>query len=123
MRARSGEGGAGRALQGPSTKGRRLVETAFRRKALGLAAFLIVAATILNSLFGERGILGLWKARQEYENLLREVEGLEAENDRLSAQIQALRHDPLVVERLARETLGMAREGEIVLTIRHPEAR
>jgi cell division protein FtsB len=123
MGARSGDGGAGRALAGPSTRGRRLVETAFRRKALGLAAFVIVAATVLNSFFGERGILGLWKAREEYESLLREVEHLEAENESLSAQIHALRHDPLVVERLARETLGMAREGEIVLTIRRPGPR
>jgi cell division protein FtsB len=120
MRARSVHDGAG---PKPSTKGGRLVETAFRRKALVLAAFLIVAATVLNSLFGERGIFGLWKAREEHDQLLREVEALESENDRLSEQIHALRKDPLVVERLARETLGMAREGEIVLTIRHPEPR
>ncbi len=120
MRARSADD---RAASKPSTKGGRRVETAFRRKALGLAAFLIVAASVLNSLFGERGILGLWKAREEHEKLLREVEALERENDSLSAQINALRSDPLVVERLARETLGMAREGEIVLTIRHPEPR
>jgi cell division protein FtsB len=120
MRARSRDD---RAAPEPSTKGAPLVDTAFRRKALGLAAFLIVAATVLNSLFGERGILGLWKAREEQEQLLGEVEALEAENDRLSAQIHALRSDPLVVERLARETLGMARDGEVVLTIRHPEPR
>jgi cell division protein FtsB len=101
----------------------RLVETAFRRKALALAAFLIAAATILNSLFGERGILGLRKAREEHARLLQEVETLEADNARLSAQIRALRSDPLVVERMAREILGMARPGEIVLTIRQPEAR
>lgn len=124
MSGRSGDGAAGRAgTPGPSSKGGRLVETAFRRKALALAAFLIVAATVLNSLFGERGILGLWKARDEYEKLQREVEALEAENDGLAAQIQALRHDPLVIERLARETLGMAREGEVVLKIRQSEPR
>jgi cell division protein FtsB len=115
MRAGSDDGAGPR----PSTKGGRVVESAFRRKALGLAAFLIIAATVLNSLFGERGILGLWKARGEYQKLLREVEALEEENDSLSTQIQALRSDPLVVERMARETLGMAREGEVVLTIRH----
>jgi len=120
MKARSDPDGAGPT---PSTKGGRVVETAFRRKALVLAAFLMVAATVLNSLFGERGIFGLLKAQKEHELLLLEVEALEAENDRLSAQIHALRSDPLVVERLARETLGMAREGEVVLTIRHPEPR
>jgi cell division protein FtsB len=115
MRARTGDDGAG---VKPSVHRGRLVEMAFRRKALVLAAFLIVAATVLNSLFGERGILGLWKAREDYARLLHEVRGLEAENDALSAQILALRSDPLVIERLARETLGMAREGELVLTVR-----
>jgi cell division protein FtsB len=120
MRPREGRDGAGFK---PSARGIRLVETAFRRKALALAAFLIAAATVLNSLFGERGILGLRKAQEEHAKLLREVSTLEADNARLSAQIRALRSDPLVVERLARETLGMVRPGEIVLTIRQPEPR
>jgi cell division protein FtsB len=103
------------AAKGAPARGGRVVETVFRRKALALAVFLIVAATMLNSLFGERGILGLWKAREEYSRLLSEVEALEEQNDALSAEIHALRTDPLVIERLARETLGMAREGELVL--------
>ena len=93
-------------------RGGRVVETVFRRKALVLAAFLIVAATMLNSLFGERGILGLWKAREEYSRLLSEVEALDEENDALSAQIHMLRTDPLVIERLARETLGSTGVGD-----------
>ncbi len=120
MKVRSDEDGAG---PKPSARGGGFVETAFRRKALGLAAFLIVAATLLNSLFGERGILGLWKAREEYERLLREVQELSSGNERLSAEIHALRSDPLVIERLARETLGMARQGEMVLTLRQPTPR
>ncbi|MGH9324952.1 MAG: FtsB family cell division protein [Vicinamibacteria bacterium] len=106
-----------------STRGRRLGETTFRRKAFVLAAFLILAATALNALFGDRGVLGLLKAREEHDTLLRQVQDLEAANERLSEEIRALRTDPLVVERLARETLGMAREGEIVLTVRQPRAR
>lgn len=104
----------------PTPKGRHLGETSFRRKALGLAAFLILAATALNALFGEAGILGLRKAQKEYEALLHEVETLRAENDSLSQEIRALRSDPLVIERMAREQLGMARPDEIVVTIRQP---
>jgi cell division protein FtsB len=83
--------------------------------------FLILAATALNALFGERGVLGLMRAREEHDSLVREVEALEAENARLASEIRALRTDPLVVERIAREVLGMARESEIVVTIRYPE--
>jgi len=48
----------------PSNKGRghqrveRLQESKVKKKALGLAAFLIVAASIVNAFFGERGLLG-----------------------------------------------------------------
>jgi cell division protein FtsB len=106
-----------------SRKGRRLGEASLKKKALGLAAFLIIAATALNALFGERGALGLMKAREEHDALLLEVEALEAENERLVREIRELRSDPLVVERLAREVLGMAREGEIVVTVRYPDGR
>lgn len=115
---------AGEARLGPtsrSRRGRRVVEAPFKKRALGLAAFLILAATALNALFGERGVLGLMRAREEHDALVREVEALEAENARLDAEIRALKTDPLLVERLAREVLGMARESEIVVTIRHPD--
>ena len=96
-------------------------ESKVKKKALGLAAFLIVALSILNAFFGDRGVLGLMKARNDYRALASEVEALEAENQRLAAEIHALRSDPLVIERRAREVLGMARPGEIALEIRHPE--
>jgi cell division protein FtsB len=113
----SGERGSAR----PTSRGRRPVETGFRRKALGLAAFLILAATALNAFFGESGILGLRKAQKEYEALLHEVEALRADNDSLAQQIRAFRTDPLVIERMAREMLGMAKPDEIVVTIRHSD--
>lgn len=110
-----------RASRRTSPKRHRLGESGFRRKALGLAAFVILAASALNALFGDAGILGLMKAQKEYEALLQEVETLRAENESLSRQIRALRTDPLVIERIARETLGMAKPGEIIVTVRHAE--
>jgi cell division protein FtsB len=103
-----------------TAKGRRL-DTGFRRKALALAAFVILAATALNALIGEAGILGLMKAQKEYDALLHDVETLRGENDTLSRQIRSLRSDPLVIETMAREMLGMAKSDEIVVTIRYPE--
>jgi len=106
-----------------SVRIRRLEESTVKKKALGLAAFLIVAASILNAFFGEHGVLGLMEARREHQALQREVEDLEVENQRLAREIQALRTDPLVVERLAREVLGMAKPGEISVVIRTAAAR
>ena len=112
-----GDDGTGR----DSARSRRLRESRVKKKVLGLAAFLIVALSILNAFFGDRGVLGLMEARNEYRALANEVEALQAENQRLAYEIHALRTDPLVIERRAREVLGMARPGEISLEIRTPD--
>ena len=104
-----------------SARSRRLRESTFKKKALGLAAFLIVALSILNALFGDRGVLGLLEARNTYRDLTKEVEALHANNQHLANEIHALRTDPFVIERRAREVLGMALPGEIALQIRIPD--
>ena len=48
-------------------------ETPLKRKAVTLALFLILAASALNALFGDRGLLVLLKVRQEIESLDREI--------------------------------------------------
>jgi cell division protein FtsB len=98
-------------------------ESSFRRKALAIAAFLILAASVLNALFGERGFFRLMRAREDYQALNQEVQALEQENQRLAEEIGSLRADPLVIERIAREVLGMARENEIAVSVRNPSER
>ena len=92
-----------------------------KRKALSLALFLIVAASMLNALFGDRGLLELLRARQEIESLDREIATLRAQNQGLLGEIRDLKTSPLAVERLARENLALVKPGEIVLLIREPE--
>jgi cell division protein FtsB len=105
-----------------SLKRERLHESTFRRKALGTAAFLILAASALNALLGERGVLGLTITQQKYASLAAQVSELEAENDRLSSEIRSLRSDPLVLEGIAREVFGMGLPGEISVSIRYTDA-
>ena len=92
-----------------------------KRKALSLALFLIVAASMLNALFGDRGLLELLRARQEIESLDREIATLRAQNQGLLGEIRDLKTSPLAVERLARENLALVKPGEIVLLIRETE--
>jgi cell division protein FtsB len=96
-------------------------DTPLKRKALSLALFLILAASTLNVLFGDRGLLELLKVRQEIESLDREIAMLRAQNQRLLQEIRSLKSSPLAVERLARENLGLVKPGEIVLLIREAE--
>ncbi len=98
-------------------------ETPLKRKAVSLALFLILAASALNALFGDRGLLVLLKVRQEIESLDREIAMLRAENQRILEEIHSLKTSPLAVERLARENLGLVKPGEVVLLIRETEDR
>jgi cell division protein FtsB len=101
-----------------SARSRRLRESRVKKKALGLAAFLIVALSILNAFFGDRGVFGLMAARSDHRALAGEVESLRAQNQQISNEIHALRTEPLLIERRAREILGMARPNEISIDIR-----
>ena len=99
----------------------RAAESSFKRKALSLAIFLILAASVLNALLGERGFLGLARARSAELDLEAEVLALREDNGRLGAEIEALRTEPEAIERRAREVLGMIRPGELVLIVQEPD--
>lgn len=98
-------------------------EGSFKRKALSLALFLILTSSALNALFGDRGLLEMLKARRELRNLEQEIAAIESENSGLLEEIRALKTSPLAVERLARERLGLARPGEVIVIVRDPHTR
>lgn len=75
----------------------------------------VLALLLLAGVFGDKGVLQLWRLRADVEALHRDVQALEAENERLSRAIAELRDDPSVLERIAREELGLVRPGERVL--------
>ena len=77
-----------------------------------VGALLILAVM---AVFGDNGVLALRRLRAEVDTLVRAVRTLEAENERLSRAISELQEDPAVIERIAREELGLVRPGERVL--------
>jgi cell division protein FtsB len=92
-----------------------------RGKAAKLALGLVFLALLINSLFGDRGVLHVLTQRRHAEDLAHDVAELRRENARLARDIEALRSDPRTVERLAREELGLAAPGETVFLIRQAE--
>jgi cell division protein FtsB len=72
---------------------------------------------VLFSLFaGDRGVSALLQARRDEQALSRQVSALRSENARLKQRAEALRKDASAIEAVARETLGLARADEIVVT-------
>jgi cell division protein FtsB len=89
--------------------------TATRLTRPGWIVLGVVLVLAVTAVFGDNGVLALRHLRQEVAALHREVAALEAENQRLSRAIAELQENPAVIERIAREELGLVRPGERVL--------
>jgi cell division protein FtsB len=72
-----------------------------------VASLVLLAAVPARTFFDQRGRIA---------ELERRAAELEAANDELRTELARL-HDPAELERLARECLGMAAPGEIVLVV------
>ena len=87
-----------------------------RLKGFALAA-LIVGGITYGALRDEDGVLHVFEQRSRLQELTRSVDDLRAQNLALRAQIRALREDPRAVEKIAREDLGLSKDGEIVFLL------
>ncbi len=72
---------------------------------------------LLLGLAGARSWQDLDRARGREAELAAEVEATEERIEALERRIRRLREDPLLLERLAREELGLVREGEVVIVL------
>lgn len=79
--------------------------------------YLLVSALVLLLfflVFGEWGLLHYWRLSRERANLERRNVALQRDNELLREQIYRLRHDNSYLEKVAREHLGLAKDGEVV---------
>ena len=84
---------------------------------------LIVAACLLGVFFWYLPVFELnERMRQQIMTLENEVKAEEQKQARLQTAIRNLRDDPKTVERLAREKLGFAKPGEMVILFEKPTA-
>lgn len=90
-----------------------------RRQRVGRWLTLGVGVPLLAVLagalaFGERGLWRVAGMADHQRQLKRDIAAIEAENAALRSDISHLKSDPLTIESIARERLGMGREGETV---------
>jgi cell division protein FtsB len=78
----------------------------------------IGAAILVAGLVGDRGLLGVWRARRQSHELARQINQLREENKALRETARSLREDPATIEDLARRELGLIRPGEKLFIIR-----
>lgn len=87
----------------------RRVVTAAQYIGLGACALLLAAL-----FFGEMGLLRYLGMRDHAQQLELEIMDLERTGRALRAEIDRLERDPVKIEQLARERLGLVRRGETV---------
>ena len=92
-------------------------ETHRKTRSALLALFALVIALVLVLFWGNYNAVTLWQLRQQNKELSRKIEDLKVENQFLSDQIEGLKDNPEVIEKVAREKLGMAGEGETIYRI------
>lgn len=88
------------------------------RPVLGATVLLLFALLAMAALKSSRDL----EAARAHERSLRErIAGTKAESERLRLRIDRLRHDPSMLEKLAREDLGMVRPTDVVIELPDPD--
>jgi cell division protein FtsB len=82
-----------------------------------IATTLVAVVTVLlfaHVMFGANGMIVYKQKRTEYDALHLQIIDEQAENQRVTQEIEALKKDGKAIEKEAREQLGYARPGEYV---------
>jgi cell division protein FtsB len=89
------------------------------RPVLGAAVLLAFALLAIAALKSNRD---LQAARSRERTLKEKIAATRAESERLQVRIDRLRHDPGMLEKLAREDLGLVRPRDVVIELPDPKA-
>lgn len=90
--------------------------TFFQQYGRGLLG-LFVLALMVHDVFGTHGFLAMRRTRNEIEKVQNEIDRLNKENRQLADEVKALKTDPRYIEKIAREDLGLAKDGEVIIKI------
>ena len=74
---------------------------------------LLLLGLAVQAVFGPTGYLEMNRLEEEIQSLIRQKEALESGNRQVMGEIESLKTDPATIEKIAREELGLVREGEI----------
>ena len=86
-----------------------------KQKILFSLAMIIVVSTSLLIIFGENGLNDYNRMNIRYQHLLMDNDSVTTENARLYRQINRLKNDPVFIESIARQELGMIGQREIIV--------
>jgi cell division protein FtsB len=94
----------------------------WRSRALQYGLAFLTFVLVVDALFGEKGFVDTMRARRQYRQVAAALAQKRAENTRLREEIRLLRDDPKRIEAVAREDLGLMREGEVLFIVHDEKA-
>ncbi len=78
---------------------------------------LLVLVMIVHDVFGTHGFLAMRRTQNEIRKVKADLDALRKENAALAEEVKDLNTDPRLIEKIARDDLGLARPGEIIIRI------
>jgi len=92
------------------------IRSLMRQYGRGLLG-LVVAVMIVHDVFGTHGFLAMQRTQNEIRKVKADLDALSKENAALAQEVKDLNTDPRLIEKIARDDLGLARPGEIIIRI------
>ena len=81
-----------------------------------ITLFFILGPVLLGVIFIP-GYLRIRRLLRENRELERQIQQVRQENERLAEEQRRLKEDPVYLEKVAREKLGIAKEGEVIYQV------
>jgi cell division protein FtsB len=85
----------------------------YGRALLGLLLLLLV----VHDIFGTHGYLAMRRTQNQIKKVNADLEQLNKTNMQLEQEVRELKTDPHKIEKIARDELGLARPGEVIIKI------
>jgi len=79
------------------------------------AALVIIIPLLVLLIAGNQGFMDMYRTYREDKNRAHQISAAREEIDSLKNEIQKLQNDTAHIEKIAREKLGMARKGEVII--------
>jgi cell division protein FtsL len=84
----------------------------------GRAVLILCVFTLfLHDIFGTHGFLAMRRTKLEIERVQGEISRLNKENSELTDEVRSLKTDPHKIESIARDELGLAKPGDVIIKL------
>jgi cell division protein FtsB len=78
---------------------------------------LLILILVVHDIFGTHGYLAMRRTQQEIKKVNADIDRLNKENLQLGQEVKELKTDPHKIEKIARDELGLAKPGEVIIKI------